>query len=162
MFLIVGSVEAVGVETEGTEMVATDHYAELAERYGVRLDACEVTHNPNMPDADPGASHWEVTLTHVDDDARYMTITYTMGAAYDSPPFAGDVLVTLASDARMWESGELDSFGEYCSAFGYDSDSIKAHAEYVRTRAAIETQTQDLRFVLQDQYEALLDDEDAN
>lgn len=140
----------------------TTKQIDLAERYGLRLDATEVHENPNMDDMPAGSTHWEVTLESVDDPAHYMTFTYSMGSACATPPNLYDVLSSLRSDACMWDNGELASFDDYCASFGYDNDSRKAERDYVRTRDAVRRQTSDLRYVLQDQYAALMEDEDVS
>lgn len=91
-----------------------------------------------------------------------MTFTYSMGPALIGPPTMYDVLSCLRSDAWLAESGDLATFEDYCSSLGGNPDSIRERDEYLRTRAAVENQTADLRFVLQDSYIEFLDDEDAS
>lgn len=139
---------------------------DLADRYGLTLDACEVDDNPNMDDMGEGSTHWEVTLTADDgkfgDHERYMTFTFSMGSALVGPPSLYDVLSCVASDAAMWENGKFDSFDDYRSSFGVVADSRKAFADFERTRDAVQRQTGDLHSLLGDEaFASLLSDEDV-
>lgn len=136
--------------------------SDLAARYGLRLDVSEVDSNPNMADMPEGSTHWECTLSDVDNDSHYVTFVFSQGPAIEGEPDLYSVLSCLASDANMWEAGELHDFESYCASFGYDNDSIKAFREYERTRDLIRRQTADLRYTLSDhdgRYFALLNDE---
>lgn len=68
---------------------------------------------------DAGATHWTVTLRH---GRRTLTTPFHMGSAHKGEPKVADVLSCLISDER---SGAL-SFDEFCSEFGYDTDSREA------------------------------------
>lgn len=65
------------------------------------------------------ASQYKVTLRVA---GRQITVPFYMGAGHTAEPTAADVLYCLASDAR---AGDM-SFDDFCSDFGYDSDSRKA------------------------------------
>ena len=66
-----------------------------------------------------GAAQYKVTLYMA---GRQLTVPFYMGVAHTRGPSAADVLYCLASDAQ---AGDL-SFEDFCSDFGYDSDSRKA------------------------------------
>lgn len=65
------------------------------------------------------AHHYRVVLRL---EGRQLTTTFHQGSAHTQEPTAADVLYCLCSDAR---AGELD-FEDFCSEFGYDTDSRKA------------------------------------
>lgn len=67
----------------------------------------------------PGTHPYKVTLYK---SGRQLTTPFFMGPLNEREPTTADVLSCLMSDAN---SSEL-SFEEFCSDFGYDSDSRKA------------------------------------
>ena len=81
----------------------------------------------------PGSHPYKVTLTY---QRRRLTVPFFMGPALTREPTAETVLDCLLSDAS---AGEM-TFEEFCSEFGYDTDSRKAEATYracVRSRAGV-------------------------
>ena len=60
---------------------------------------------------------YTVTLTH---NNRTLTTTYTMGAAFLSPPSFAEVIDSLLSDVRGIEGM---TFEQWCDEYGADSDS---------------------------------------
>jgi len=71
----------------------------------------------------PGSTAWEVTLRF---GTRKLTVPFYTGPAICKEPNAADVLYCLISDARAGDS----TFEDFCSEFGYDSDSRKAYATW--------------------------------
>jgi hypothetical protein len=65
---------------------------------------------------------WKVTLRL---KGRQLTTAYFTGMGINEPD-AASVIYSLCSDARVIEY----SFEEFCSEFGYDSDSRKAERTY--------------------------------
>jgi len=81
----------------------------------------------------PGTHPYRVTLTRrtAGGGRRQLTVDFFMGPASTREPTAADVLACLVIDANAGEQ----SFEEFCSDLGYDSDSRKAeriHAACVR------------------------------
>jgi hypothetical protein len=90
----------------------------LCDRRGVKIES--QYGGVEVPDGwTPGTHPYKVTLRY---RGRQMTAPFFMGPAHEKEPTAADVLNCLCSDAR---SGEM-TFEEFCSEFGYDSDSRKA------------------------------------
>ncbi len=78
-------------------------------------------HNPNMDDA--SMDHYKCTLRN---DGRSMTVYFSKGSGHNgAPPTLDEVLECLASDCA-----NLGSFEDWCSEFGYDTDSRKAERTY--------------------------------
>lgn len=103
----------------------------VCERLKIRADVKYGNDEP-MDDTDSkdadwrrSANPWTVTLKM---GKRRLTVPFWTGSALTSEPTPADVLSCLVSDAR---SGEM-SFSEFCSEFGYDTDSRRAE----RTHAA--------------------------
>ena len=107
-----------------------------------------VASNPSMEDMGPGSRHWLVTLRA----GRFsMRVPFSQGSAHTEAPTAADVLNCLADDAAGFENAR--SFDEWCSEYGYDTDSRKAERIY----KTVARQSARLRAMLgQDNYEALL------
>lgn len=76
-----------------------------------------------------GAHPYKVTLSF---GRRRLTTPFFMGAARTSEPTAADVLSCLVSDVH---SGE-QSFEDFCSDLGYDTDSRRAEKTW-KTCAAM-------------------------
>ncbi len=78
----------------------------------------------------PGARHFRVTLERNDitkwPGKRRIDVQFSQGSAHTVDPTAADVLDCLASDA----SGAEQSFEDWCSDYGYDTDSRKAEKTY--------------------------------
>jgi hypothetical protein len=107
--------------------------------------------NPNM-EADKewnrGASHWKITLRC---RGRQMTTYFSQGSAISGLPTAADLLDCLASDSSGIENAR--SFEDWCSEYGYDTDSRKAE----KTFKVCERQAQKLKtFLPSGEYEMLL------
>lgn len=109
----------------------------------ITMTAERVDRNPNMPDSN-GMDHWKCVFTrHFTTDALYtnmttgesrprtytarMTTYFSMGYGHKGKePGAADVLDCLASDS----SSVSDSLEDWCSNYGYDTDSRKAERTY--------------------------------
>lgn len=75
----------------------------------------------------PDAHPYKVTLRRKDGrHVRTLTVPFYMGAALTNEPTPADVLSCLLSDAEA----ASESFEDFCSSFGYDSDSRKAERTY--------------------------------
>jgi hypothetical protein len=68
---------------------------------------------------DPRAHPYRVRLRF---RGRSLTVPFYMGPALEREPTAADVLACLCSDVSMGEQ----SFEDFCSELGYDTDSRKA------------------------------------
>lgn len=79
---------------------------------------------------------------------RSYSFDYWMGSAHTEPPTAPECINSLLSDADA--GGQ--SFGDFCSDFGYDEDSRKAHANW---RACIRINDA-MQKLLGEDYEAFL------
>lgn len=81
-----------------------------------------------------------------------LELYFSQGSAHTEPPTLADVLDCLASDAAGYNQAG-GQFEEWCSEYGYDSDSRKAE----KTFRAVQQQARDLKALLgNDAYEELL------
>jgi hypothetical protein len=97
----------------------------VCDRFNIKCEAEMVGENPNMGgDMPAGSYHYKVRLSRnvPGYGPRQITTYFSCGPAWDREPQAADVLSCLISDAR---SGE-ESFEDFCSELGYDSDSRQA------------------------------------
>ena len=107
-----------------TDTVTIDQF--IAD-HKLTMDAKRTSKNPNM-DHDPKypMDHWKVTLRM---GTRRMTTTFSMGMGHHgAQPDLADVLDCLASDASSYINSR--DFEDFCSEFGYDTDSRKAERTY--------------------------------
>lgn len=88
-----------------------------------------------------GAQHFLATIRY---KKRELQTEYTIGSAVVRPE-AADLVHCLLNDA----SAGQDSFEDFCSSFGYDTDSRKAHATWL----ACQTAARDIKFLLGDDLE---------
>jgi len=84
---------------------------------------------------------------------RRMKLDFFMGSAIAHPPTSSDVLDVLLSDASTVENAS--SFEDWAGELGYDVDSRTAEKIY----RAVSRQTQKLRDLLGDDYQAFLEAE---
>jgi hypothetical protein len=96
--------------------------ADLIAKHGIVAKA-EWDSRPVSTGTDwaPGTSHYRVSLRRADDRRQRLTVPFHMGSAHTDEPTAEDVLDCLLSDANTPED-----FEEFCSEYGYDTDSRKA------------------------------------
>ena len=80
-----------------------------------------------------------------------LTVYFSQGSAHKKPPTLAEVLDCLASDASGVDNAQ--SFEDWASEYGYDTDSRKAEATY----RICEKQAQELKALLgRDAYTQLL------
>lgn len=93
--------------------------------------------NPNMDDngfapalGKPDMDHWRVIIKMSDGDRpAKMTTYFSMGKGHHGKaPELADVLDCLGMDAASVENAR--DFADWCSEYGYDTDSRKAHRTY--------------------------------
>lgn len=110
----------------------------LCERLGITADVkygaehkCEPTRylDPHDPRGcwKCSANPWTVTLKF---KRRRLTVPFWTGIALTNEPTAADVLACLISDTREFIDRCGASFEEWCSDFGYDTDSRQAETVY--------------------------------
>lgn len=90
------------------------------------------------------ASHWTVHLSY---QGRRIAVPFHMGSAHRGEPKAADVLSSLILDADGIANAR--DFADWCSEYGYDSDSRKAERTYKRAQELSER----VRRLLGDEYE---------
>lgn len=97
-------------------------------KHGVTAKIKPTTINPFVANDEwaQSASHWSVWLHS---GRERMHTYYSMGSAHTEPPKLADVLDSLASDAASFplDWGTEEAFAEWCSDYGYDTDSRKAY-----------------------------------
>jgi hypothetical protein len=81
--------------------------------------------NPNMENS-YNMQNYKVTLYS---RKKQMTLYFSMGYAHNNEPTVLDVLECLKMDGYSFLNDE--SFTDFCSNFGYNEDSRKAHKTYV-------------------------------
>ena len=115
--------------------------AQFIAEHHITASAERADENPNMADMPRGSSHWKVTLRL---GRRRIVVPFSQGPAICQEPTAADVLNCLASDAAGFENAR--SFEDWCSEYGYDTDSRKAEKTY----KAVEKQSDQLKRLLAD------------
>lgn len=111
----------------------------------VRCDAT-MTGAPPPEGFVEGSSSWKVKLRY---RGRRLTVPFYTGPLAGEPRDAESVLECLLSDAQ---AGEQD-FEDFCSDFGYDSDSRRAEKIWRACRKIAPR----LRQFLGDEYDAFMD-----
>jgi len=87
--------------------------------------------NPNMEGMPQGSTHYKVTLTvRRDGKRRQLTTFFSQGPAFCREPEAPEVLDCLLSDG----SSGRQSFEDFCSDFGYDTDSRRCERTWKACR----------------------------
>lgn len=130
-------------------MTATNRTIEkFITHHGITFSCVPIDRNPNMDDMGPGARHWNCWLER---EGTRMKVPFSQGSAYYNPPTAAEVLDCVASDAAGFENA--NGFEDWCSEYGYDTDSRKADRIY----NTIEEQRDELeRFLGREAFEKLL------
>jgi hypothetical protein len=126
------------------------HAEDFAKKHDITLASVKVHENPNM-EGGKDMSHYQVRLTRkigYNQEKKFVTF-FSMGSAHKKGPTLNDILPCLAMDAATREF----SFEDFCSNYGYDSDSRKAKQIYNTTLA----QTKKLESFLGDAFEELLE-----
>ena len=123
---------------------------ELIQKTGITLKFDYTDRNPTMPDSD-NMDHYKCTLrSRV--TGKQMTLVFSKGYGHNGkPPEANEVLDCLASDASGIENSSGD-FEEWCSEYGYDTDSRRAEKIFKATSR----QAEQLKRLMGDDYETLL------
>jgi hypothetical protein len=125
----------------------TETIRDVISALGISATVAYADANPHMTDMGRGAYHYRVTLRRRT-PRRSMTVPFSCGSAWTREPDAADVLDCLLSDA----SGADQSFEDWASDYGFDTDSRK----HERTYRAIARQTAKLRRFLGDDYDRAL------
>ena len=99
-------------------------FHQFCSKHRVRIESRLADSNPNNPDWE-GAHHFRVTLKMHD---RQLTTPFSQGYGIPSEPTAEGVLNCLVSDT--WGIENARNFEEWCSEYGYDTDSRKAESLY--------------------------------
>lgn len=111
---------------------------EFIAAHGLTAEIKAAHANPHMDDMAPDSKHYSVKISQVGfGPVRSMVVPYSMGPAHKRGPTLAGVLDCLASDASTLENAR--DFEDWCSDFGYDTDSRKAEATW---RAIMEQSTQ--------------------
>ena len=112
----------------------------------IKFSYATIDHNPNMDDS--SMDHWRCRLRN---DGKSMTVYFSKGSGHNgAAPTLDEVLETLASDSAGVDNAR--DFEDWCSEYGYDTDSRKAE----RTYKAIEKQAIALRNLLGDDYDSIV------
>jgi hypothetical protein len=122
--------------------------AQFIQTIGISMTAEYADRNPNMDSSD--MDHWRCVFHK---DRARMTTYFSMGRGHSGrEPTADQVLECLVSDASSIDNAR--GFDDWCSEYGYDTDSRKAEKTY----AACKRATDKLRaFLGGDAYETLMD-----
>jgi len=130
----------------------------------ISMTAERTDRNPSMPDSE-NMDHWKCVLARRESTGkRYnarkdgtaivarMTVYFSMGYGHNGKaPKVADVLDCLSSDASGFENAR--SFEDWCSEYGYDTDSRKAE----KTFKTVEHQAKRLsNFLGSDAFQTLL------
>ncbi len=99
--------------------------AQFVEANGIKMSSVWASRNPNMPNSEREMDNWKCTLKM---GRKSMTVHFSKGLGHHgAEPTADEVLDCLASDSR---SADDCSFEQWCSEFGYDTDSRQAERTY--------------------------------
>lgn len=105
-----------------TDTVTIDSFIRVNR---IRMDAERTDSNPNMDDS-AHMDHWKCVLKM---GYKRMTVYFSQGYGHNGrEPKVADVLDCLASDAAGVENAR--SFEDWCSEYGYDTDSRKAEKTF--------------------------------
>lgn len=130
-----------------TQTITLDQFIEEQQ---LVMSVRAVRRNPHMQEQLP--RNFECTIAF--EGRGYhepLTVYFSQGSAHKKPPTLAEVLDCLASDASGVDNAQ--SFEDWASEYGYDTDSRKAEATY----RICEKQAQELKALLgQDAYTQLL------
>lgn len=99
-----------------------EQLASVCEALKIRIES-RPTVAPTTEEWPEGSSHWVVVL-HM--GRRSIRTPYHMGPAFEGEPSVADVLSSLMIDASCGDQ----SFEDYCSDLGVNSDSRKEYASW--------------------------------
>jgi hypothetical protein len=126
---------------------------ERIKENNIKISSEYVDSNPHMNDPKWEANHYRVTLRF---NRKQLTCYFSMGIGLSGEPTAEDVLNSLAADAAGVENAR--DFEDWCSEYGYDTDSRKAE----KTFKICQKQAKQLKaFLGDDLYQAFLFDTEA-
>lgn len=108
---------------------------EMCERYRITAEWVEgPTHRRDDEGWEHHAGTVRLSYTDAHDMHHNITTPYRVGMGIDPTTItAADVLASVASDARFGR----ESFDDFCSELGYDTDSRKAYATWEQCRAMV-------------------------
>lgn len=100
---------------------------EFVKENNIRINVEYADRNPNMSDDDwsRSAFHYKTVLKRKN---KQMTVYFSKGSALTEEPTVEEVLNSIAMDSVSYLNG--DSFEDFCSEFGYDTDSRRAEKTY--------------------------------
>lgn len=131
--------------------VATEKLSDFIQRNKITASVEWADTNPNMASDEEWmrqANHYKITLRC---QRHTFTTYFSQGCGITREPSASDLLNCLASDAAGFANAQ--SFEDWCSEYGYDTDSRKAEKTY----NVIQKQAEHLeRFLPDGEYERLL------
>jgi hypothetical protein len=90
----------------------------------IRMSSEYADANPNMQN-ETEMNHYKVVLKS---KGKQLTTFFSMGLGLTREPETENVLDCLASDASGYENAQ--SFEDWCSEYGYDTDSRKAEKTF--------------------------------
>lgn len=116
---------------------------------GITITSTQTGNNPHVEDSDR-MNNYKVRLRNA--DGRTMRLYYSKGVGRNgASPTAEEILDCLAMDASGIENAQ--GFEDWCSEYGYDTDSRRAEKTYkVCQRQAERLQ----KFLDADRYQVLL------
>jgi hypothetical protein len=91
----------------------------------IGIDVEYADDNPNFIDTKTRMNHYKTVLKM---GKKQMTVPFSMGIGLTHEPTAYDILTCLQLD--VWSVTNNGSFEDFCSEFGYDTDSRKAEKTY--------------------------------
>ena len=107
----------------------TSQLEKLCEKHNVRIEAKYGA--VEVPEGwDCGTHPYRVRLRY---GRRSLTTPFFQGAALTGEPTAADVLSCLLSDTLSYENAQ--GFADWCSEFGFDTDSRKAEQTWRQIKA---------------------------
>jgi hypothetical protein len=135
--------EKAGATAEGAQV----SLGEFIRQNNISL-SCVYTDTNALMD-DKTMDHWKCVLRC---GKRKMTLTFSKGSGHNgAEPATDEILNCLASDASGVVNAQ--SFEDWCSEYGYDTDSHKAEKIY---KACIRQSAALLNLLGQTEYETLL------
>lgn len=102
---------------------------EFIDKYKLSIESTKVTHNPNMNDQTWEANHYQITIfkNRFERNSKQFIMFYSMGLGIKGKPDLTSVLECLQVDISSCN----ETFDDWCSNLGYDTDSRKALDTYL-------------------------------
>jgi hypothetical protein len=117
----------------------------------IKIEVEYADDNPNFVDEKTRMNHYKTVLML---GKKQMTVPFSMGVGLTHEPTAYDVLTCLQMDATTYVNDY--SFEDFCSEYGYDTESRKAE----RTYKVILRQSEKLKNFLGDKFEEFMECEE--